>query len=232
MAAGQDLAARRFGLCPGRTDDVVRGERRRLRLRAGSQPAPGRRHRRRARCRGSRESGPGRSGTALRRLGWQTLDSWSRERRVVAKAEHLPKGANPVSSSPRSRPTRSMRAPSTRSSTAPAARSKTGSRSSSSTCSPIAPLRRPCGPTSCGCGSRPSPTSCSMRCAGSALRHTQFAVATCGTIRLKLLKIGAQVRSQRAPDQDRHGLGLPVPDRVPPRLSLLAARRCLLSDPA
>ncbi len=27
------------------------------------------------------------------------------------------------------------------------------------------------------------------------LRHTQFAVATCGTIRLKLLKIGAQVRT-------------------------------------
>ena len=26
------------------------------------------------------------------------------------------------------------------------------------------------------------------------LRHTQFAAATCGTIRLKLLKIGAQVR--------------------------------------
>jgi hypothetical protein len=28
----------------------------------------------------------------------------------------------------------------------------------------------------------------------SGLRHTQFATATCGTIRLKLLKIGAQVR--------------------------------------
>ena len=27
------------------------------------------------------------------------------------------------------------------------------------------------------------------------LRHTQFASATCGTIRLKLLKIGAQVRT-------------------------------------
>jgi hypothetical protein len=27
------------------------------------------------------------------------------------------------------------------------------------------------------------------------LRHTQFATATCGTIRLKLLKIGAQVRT-------------------------------------
>jgi Transposase DDE domain group 1 len=26
------------------------------------------------------------------------------------------------------------------------------------------------------------------------LRHTQFASATCGTIRLKLLKLGAQVR--------------------------------------
>ena len=28
-------------------------------------------------------------------FAWCTLDSWSRERRVVAKAEHLPKGANP-----------------------------------------------------------------------------------------------------------------------------------------
>jgi hypothetical protein len=31
-----------------------------------------------------------------------------------------------------------------------------------------------------------------LRCIG--LRHTQFATATCGTIRLKLLKIGTQVR--------------------------------------
>jgi len=28
-------------------------------------------------------------------FAWRTLDSWSRARRVVAKAEHLPKGANP-----------------------------------------------------------------------------------------------------------------------------------------
>ena len=37
-------------------------------------------------------------GGAARRFadfGWQTLDSWSRTRRVVAKAEHLPKGTNP-----------------------------------------------------------------------------------------------------------------------------------------
>ena len=37
-------------------------------------------------------------GSAVRRFAdfaWRTLDSWSRARRVVAKAEHLPKGANP-----------------------------------------------------------------------------------------------------------------------------------------
>ena len=107
-------------------------------------------------------------GGAIRRFAdfaWRTLDSWSCERRVVAKAEHLPKGTNPRLWS---RPAGSTRVPSTRRSTAPAAKSKTGSRSSNSTCSPIAPRRRPCGPTSCGCGSRPSPTSCSTRCAGSA----------------------------------------------------------------
>jgi hypothetical protein len=34
---------------------------------------------------------------------------------------------------------------------------------------------------------------CALR--RSALQHTQFAKATCGTIRLKLLKIGALVRT-------------------------------------
>jgi Transposase DDE domain group 1 len=34
---------------------------------------------------------------------------------------------------------------------------------------------------------------CSTHCR-IGLRHTQFASATCGTIRLKLLKLGAQVR--------------------------------------
>jgi Transposase DDE domain group 1 len=31
-------------------------------------------------------------------LAWRTLDSWSRQRRVVAKAEHLSQGPNPASS--------------------------------------------------------------------------------------------------------------------------------------
>ncbi len=38
------------------------------------------------------------SGTPSRRFAdfsWRTRDSWSRQRRVVAKAEHLPKGSNP-----------------------------------------------------------------------------------------------------------------------------------------
>jgi len=39
-----------------------------------------------------------------------------------------------------------------------------------------------------------------------ALRHTQFAEATCGTIRLKLFKIGALVRVQHPPHRDRDGL--------------------------
>ncbi len=43
-----------FGLCPGRTDGVVRGERRRRRLRSRAQRAPSRRDRRRARRGGSR----------------------------------------------------------------------------------------------------------------------------------------------------------------------------------
>ena len=44
------------------------------------------------------------AGTGLRRVArYRTLETWSRERRVVAKAEHLAKGANPrfvVTSSP------------------------------------------------------------------------------------------------------------------------------------
>ena len=98
---------------------------------------------------------------------WRTLDSWSCARRVIAKAEHLPKGPNPRFVVTSLRPARSTPAPSTRISTAPAAKSRTGSRNSSSTCSPIAPAPPPCVPTSSACGSRPSPTSCSRRSGGS-----------------------------------------------------------------
>ena len=61
------------------------------------------------------------------------------------------------------------------------------------------------------------------------LAHTELAVATCGTIRLRLLKIGALVTIKRPPHQDCHVIRLPRCRRVPPRLSPiipLTAPRC------
>ena len=93
---------------------------------------------------------------------WTTRESWSRRRRVVGKAEWMPgrgaKGANPAlrrhlaQGRPRPMPPRS-----TRGSIARAARWRTASRSGNSTSSPTAPPPPPCAPTSCGCGSPPSP---------------------------------------------------------------------------
>ena len=128
-------------------------------------------------------------------LRYRTLDSWSRERRVVAKAEHLNKGANPrfvvTSLSARSsgRP-----ACCTRRITAAGARWRTGSRSSNSTCSPIGRAARRCGPTRSGCSSRRSLMCCWRRCGGWGWRGPKWPGAQCQTIRLKLLKIGALVR--------------------------------------
>jgi hypothetical protein len=152
-------------------------------------------------------------GGAARRFAereWRTLDSWSRERRVVAKAEHLPQGANPrfiVTSLPAS--TIDAR---TLYEDVYCARGEVENRIKEQGSRP-------------GWGAGPQPRSGrepdlfadrtsaatlranqlrlwfasfayvlleALRCIG--LRHTQFASATCGTIRLKLLKIGAPVR--------------------------------------
>jgi hypothetical protein len=125
---------------------------------------------------------------------WRTRDSWSQARRVVAKAEHLPKGANPrfvLTSLP---------------ATAIDARTlyedvycaggEVENRSKEQQLDLFA--------------DRTSATTMranqlrlwfasfayvlleALRRIG--LRHTQFAFATCATIRLKLSKIGAQVR--------------------------------------
>jgi hypothetical protein len=143
-------------------------------------------------------------------FAWRTLDSWSRERRVVAKAEHLPKGPNPrfvVTSLPASaidarrlyedvycgrgevenrikdlpgsqgRPPRSPRsgkqldlfADRTSAATMRANQLRLWFASFAYV---LLDARRRIG-----------------------LRHTQLARASCGTIRLKLLKIGAQVRT-------------------------------------
>ena len=50
-----------------------------------------------------------------------------------------------------------------------------------------------------------------------ALAHTQLEKATCGSLRLKLLKIGAQVTVTLPPHPRRHGLGLSPRRGVRPR---------------
>jgi Transposase DDE domain group 1 len=116
-------------------------------------------------------------------LPWRALDSWSQSRRVVAKAEHLPKGPNPrfvVTSLPRH--TIDARTlyegvycargdVENRIKACLAPRGDLGGRpgaASSSISLPIARRPRPCGRTSCGCGPPPSPMCCSTRSAASA----------------------------------------------------------------
>jgi hypothetical protein len=125
---------------------------------------------------------------------WRTLDSWSRARRVVAKAEHLPKGANPrfvVTSLPATAidartlyedvycargevenriKEQQLDLFADRTSAATMRANQLRLWFASFAYVLLEALRR------------------------IGLRHTQFAVATCATIRLKLLKIGAQVR--------------------------------------
>jgi Transposase DDE domain group 1 len=125
---------------------------------------------------------------------WRTLDSWSRARRVVAKAEHLPQGSNPrfvvTSLSPTEIDARTLYEQ------AYCARGEVENRIKEQQLDLFA--------------DRTSATTLranqlrlwfasfayvlieALRRIG--LRFTQFASATCGTIRLKLLKIGAQVR--------------------------------------
>jgi Transposase DDE domain group 1 len=127
-------------------------------------------------------------------FAWRTRASWSRTRRVVAKAEHLPQGANPrfvVTSLPaRTIAARTLYEDiycargdvenrikeqqldlfADRTSAATMGANQLRLWFASLAYVLLEALRR------------------------IGLRHTQFARATCGTIRLKLLKIGAQVR--------------------------------------
>jgi Transposase DDE domain group 1 len=137
-----------------------------------------------------------RSGAARRfaDFAWRTLDSWSRTRRVVAKAEHLPKGANPrfvVTSLPASAlDARTLYAD------VYCARGEVENRIKEQQLdlfadrTSAATLRA--NQLRLWFASFAYVLLDALRRIG--LRHTQFATATCGTIRLKLLKIGAQVR--------------------------------------
>jgi hypothetical protein len=126
--------------------------------------------------------------------GGQALDSWSRTRRVIAKAEHLPKGANPrfvVTSLP----VTAMDAR-TLYEDIYCARGDVENRIKEQQLDLFAD--RTSAATMRANQLRLWFASFAyvlleaLRRIG--LRHTQFATATCGTIRLKLLKIGAQVR--------------------------------------
>jgi hypothetical protein len=126
---------------------------------------------------------------------WCTLDSWSRPRRVVAKAEHLAKGSNPrfvVTSLPAAAiAARSLYE------AVYCARGEVENRIKEQQLDLFADR------TSAATiranqlrlwfASFAYVLLDALRRIG--LRHTQFATATCGTIRLKLLKIGAQVRT-------------------------------------
>jgi hypothetical protein len=136
-------------------------------------------------------------GGAVRRFAdfpWRTLDSWSRTRRVVAKAEHLLKGANPrfvVTSLPASASDAR-----TLYEEIYCARGEVENRIKEQQLDLFAD--RTSAATMRANQLRLWFASFAyvlldaLRRIG--LRHTQFASATCGTIRLKLLKIAAQVR--------------------------------------
>jgi hypothetical protein len=127
-------------------------------------------------------------------FAWRTRDSWSRARRVVAKAEHLPQGANPrfvVTSLPaRAIDARTLYED------VYCARGEVENRIKEQQLDLFAD--RTSAATMRANQLRLWFASFAyvlldaLRRIG--LRHTQFAAATCGTIRLKLLKIGAQVR--------------------------------------
>jgi hypothetical protein len=125
---------------------------------------------------------------------WRTLASWSRARRVVAKAEHLPNGSNPrfvVTSLP----THTIDAR-TLYEDVYCARGEVENRIKEQQLDLFAD--RTSAATMRANQLRLWFASFAyvlldaLRRIG--LRHTQFAQATCSTIRLKLLKIGAQVR--------------------------------------
>jgi hypothetical protein len=138
------------------------------------------------------------SGRPARRFvdfAWRTLDSWSRDRRVVAKAEHLPKGANPrfivTSLAADEIDARTLYED------VYCARGQVENRIKEQQLDLFAD--RTSAATMRANQLRLWFASFAyvlldaLRRLG--LRHTQFARATCGTIRLKLLKIGAQVRT-------------------------------------
>jgi hypothetical protein len=125
---------------------------------------------------------------------WRTLDSWSRERRVVAKAEHLPQGSNPrfvvTSLEAGTIDARTLYEDLYCGRGEVENRIKEQQLDLFADRTSAATMRA--NQLRLWFASFAYVLLDALRRIG--LRHTQLAAATCGTIRLKLLKIGAQVR--------------------------------------
>ena len=132
-----------------------------------------------AHSQGAEPSPGGGIAKAARRSGgsaefrYRTLQSWSRKRRVVAKAERLAKGDNPrfvvTSLGARRMPMRELYED-----FCAAARWKIASKSSIWTCSPTAPRRRRCARIRCGCIFPRSRMACCSGCGSWAWRGPKW----------------------------------------------------------
>jgi len=176
---------------------------------------------------------------------YATLDSWSRQRRVVGKAEHLPKGPNPrfiVTSLPTSEidgQTLYEDVYCARGDMENRIKDLPGSQGRPPE---VAPERQPAGPVRRShvggdhVGEPAPAVVCllRLRAARSAAPHRPAP----HPVRHRHLRHDPPQApedrrpgpDQRAPHQGRDGLRLPLPGRVPPRLSLPEARRLLTAQ--
>ncbi len=95
LAGGADPAAGQFRLRPRGPDGLVRGQPRRLSLRPGAQSSARREDRSELAAARTAAEASGEPARRFKDFEWSTRESWSRERRVVAKAEWTQGEANP-----------------------------------------------------------------------------------------------------------------------------------------
>ena len=211
VAAGADHPPRRQRLLPRGPAGLVRAKRRGLRVRTGQEQAAeilgGELHQMQQQFQATGE--PARM---FQDFVYRTRKSWSRERRVVGKAEHLAKGSNPrfvVTSLSADR-----WAAQALYEELYCSRGDMENRikeqqlglfadrtSRDDAGQPVAAVVR--------VGVRAGPGAAAARVADTPLARRQ-----CDTIRLKLFKIGAKVTVSRPPDQVLDRIRLPVPHRV------------------
>jgi len=170
----------------------------------------------------------GKPARVFRDFPYRTIDSWSRARRVVGKAEHTPDGANPrfvVTSLKRSRLADARALYQDLYCARGEAENRIGEqfelfadRASSATM-PANQLRM-------WFSAMAYVLVDALRRVG--LRHTQFADAAVQTIRLKLLKLGAQVRTSVR--RIHFALGSGCPNKVEFELAYLYLQRAFSPD--